>query len=201
MTLGAGSLLVLEGGVPAAGVPGMAIDAPPWAAYLSGSPLQGRRWNYIIVYESGDLTARAASLADGHFGGSPSTVRPKANFHFVIDSAYSGVGTVDGGLEVGTSWQRQDHGAFAGWPDSRTHTFAPYNDAVGICLAADLHRSPVSDAQLQSLLSLVRQLQQRLNIPTDRVLFSWDRPLGSAEPTPAREAFSRSFRSLLRPRP
>ena len=197
MTISAGGLLLMEGGTPAAGVPGMAVESPGWAAFLTGSPLQAARWNYIIVYESGDMTASAASLADGLFGGSPSTVRPKANFHFVIDSAYSGTGTVDGGLEVGTSWQIQDHGAFAGWPDSRSHTFSPYNDAVGICLAADLNRKPVSDAQQQQLLSLVRQLQQRLSIPADRVLFQWDRPLSAIPATPARQAFSKAFRSQL----
>jgi hypothetical protein len=198
MTVSAGGLLLMEGGAPGPGVPGMAVDSPGWASYLGGSPLQGAHWNYIIIYESGDLSASAGSLAEGLIGGSPTPARPKANFHFVIDSAMSGSGTVDGGLEVGTSWQHQEHGAYAGWPDSRSHTFSPYNDAVGICLSADLNRRPPSDVQVQNLIALVRQLQQRLNLPTDHVLFQWDPLLDPTAATRSRLAFSQAIRSRLR---
>jgi hypothetical protein len=188
----------MEGGALGTSVPGMAVDSPGWAGYLKASPLQGSRWNYIMIYESADLSASAASLAGGFTGGSSHISRPKANFHFVIDSAFSGPDTVDGGLEVGTSWQSQDDGAYAGWPSSRSYSFSPYKDAVGICLAADLSRKPPSETQLQSLLSLVRQLQNRLSIPRDRVLFSWDSQVDPSQATTSRQAFVQYFRTLLR---
>jgi hypothetical protein len=199
MTLGSGALLVMEGGAIGTSVPGMATEPPKWAAYVpQATPLQPSRWTYIMIYESADLAASAASLAGGFSGGSPSPVRPKANFHFVINGASSGLDTVDGSLEVGTSWKNQDVGAFAGWPSSRSHSFSPYQDAVGICLVADINRKPPSEAQFGSLFSLVRQLQSRLNIPRERVLFQWDSQIDSTHATAQRQAFAQHFRTQLR---
>jgi hypothetical protein len=101
-------------------------------------PLQAGAWNYIIVYESGDLAASADSLAEGLVTGGPHqspNYRPKANFHFVIDSAQSGSGRADGELEVQTRWKNQGLGApYAGWPEPRSYSFTPYKNAVGICV-------------------------------------------------------------------
>ena len=198
MTLSAAALLLMEGGAMGTSIPGMAADAPGWVSYLNASPLQASRWNYIMIYESADVTASAATLAGGFSGGSLSPVRPKANFHFVIDSASSGMDTMEGRLEVGTSWQKQDDGAYAGWPRSRSHPFSPYKDAVGICLAADINRKAPSETQQQVLLSLVRQLQNRLGIPRERVLFHWDPQVDASLATPARQAFAQNFRSQMR---
>jgi hypothetical protein len=119
-------------------------------------------------------------------------VRPKANFHFVIDSATSG--TMDGALETGTSWKNQELGAYAGWPDSRSHSISLYKDAVGICFAGDLNRGPASEAQQQTLLHLVQELQQRNHIPTERIYFQWEL---EGTPTAAQQAFSRRLRAAL----
>jgi len=98
--------------------------------------LQRGAWNYIIIYESGDLSGSAASLAEGRVAGGteltpPGTVRPKADFHFVVDNVRSRRGAVEGDVEVGLSWQNQAAGApYAGWSDYRYHSYSAYKIAV-----------------------------------------------------------------------
>jgi len=195
MTVTAAMLLVMEGGALGTAVPGWAVNPPAIAAMVQPAvPLRPDAWNFIIVYESGDAAASAASLADGRFtGGTTSpTVRPKANFHFVIDSAKSG--TMDGALEVGTSWQNQGAGApFAGWPDNRSYSFTPYNNAVGICVVSDLHRRP-SEAQHQTLLQLVHELQKRC--PNSKVMFQWELD-AEAHPSADQKVYADAFRASL----
>jgi len=197
MTVSAAVLLVMEGGALGTAMPGWAINQSNVAAMVDlDKPLRPEGWNFIIIYESGDLAARADSLADGRVtgGSSPTTVRPQANFHFVIDSAQSG--TMDGLLETGTSWTDQKLGAYAGWLDSRSHTISLYQDAVGVCLAADLGREPISEAQHQTLLQLVKVLQQRNHIPPECIRFQWELP-DAPLPTPAQQALARRFRASL----
>jgi hypothetical protein len=187
MTISAGALLLMEGGAMGTSVletrvPGaFVVDPSSLAAELQpNAPLQANRWNYIIIYESGDAGADAQSLADGRVTGgdvSPKSVRPKALFHAVIDGPQSGNGTVDGKLEVGENWKAQSaevFGApFASWPDNRSYTQSPYNNAVGICLTTDFDRGP-SEAQHKQLIQSVREIQQLTNIPSDHVVFQWD---------------------------
>jgi hypothetical protein len=212
LTVSAGALLLMEGGAvgssPLAAAVGtgelngdtLAIDALDTTL-----PLRQGVWDYIIVYESGDLAASSASLADGRMTGGPlvssNTVRSKANFHFVIDGPRSD--GMDGKLEVGTAWLNQESGApFAGWPDVRYHSFKPYTNAVGICLAADLSRQTLSEAQRQTLIQRVQELQRRLSIPKDHVLFQWeasrlDPRVPVQSPSPAQIAVAEDLRSNL----
>jgi len=202
MTVSAAVLLLMEGGALGTAMPGWAVNQTNVAAMVDDAmvdlnvPLRSPGWNFIIIYESADMAARADSLAEGRLAGgsSPSTVRPKVNFHFVIDSALNGA--MDGKLETGTSWKNQEIGAYDGWPDARSHPFAFYKDAVGVCLVGDLSRGPISPAQHQTLLQLVQELQQRTHIPLERIRFQWElHP--EAPPTPAQQAFAQRFRASL----
>jgi hypothetical protein len=202
LTISAGALLLMEGGTLGSSPMAAAVDAPP-AVLDTVTPLQDEAWDYIIIYESGDLDASSASLADGRVtGGSqlpPNTVRPRANFHFVIDGA--GNGGMDGNLEVGTAWQYQSVSApYANWPDTdvRYYSDKPYNKAIGICMAADLRRQFPSEVQTLQLNHLVHELQERLNIPKEHVLFQWDAVLPNHLPATAEQkAFAERFRSTL----
>ena len=205
MTVSAAALLMMEGGALGTSPLGAAVTTETSIRAKVQTPrLKSEAWNYIIIYESGDLSASADSLADGLQAGgnsSPSTMRPpppapRANFHFVITR--SGHGRMDGELEAGTSWSDQVAGApYASWPDPRSYTFTPYNQAVGVCLAADLDREPISQAQHHTLLQVVRELQHTLNIPSDRVLFQWDPALKAMHASAAQQAYARSFRAEL----
>jgi hypothetical protein len=200
LTLSAGALLLMEGGTLGNSPMAVAVDAP-LGIFDTTIPCQQAGWDYIIIYESGDLAASSASLSDGRVtGGSelpPNTVRPRANFHFVIDGA--GNGGMDGSLEVGTVWLNQVESApYSSWPEARYYTDTPYSKAIGVCLAADLQQQPVSEAQTQKLAHLVHDLQQRLNIPSEHVLFQWDPLLKSHKPaTLAEKAFADHFRGQL----
>lgn len=206
LTISAGALLLLENGQGAMGInpPLSAFQAPSLAGQLKSTcPLQRGAWNYIIIYQSGDLSGSSASLADGHVSGgtelTPSTVRQKANFHFVVDNIRSRRGASDGELETGQTWLSQVAGApYAGWPDYRYHQFSPYKNAVGICFIGDLNREPVSESQHSKLIQLVRELQSQLNIPAERVLFQWDLEPNTDKATPAQMAYTQQVRASLR---
>lgn len=202
LTISAGALLLMEGGTLGDSPMAATVSAPP-DIFETAAPLQTDGWDYIIIYESEDLDASCASLADGRVtGGSqlpPNTVRPRANFHFVVDGA--GNGGMDGNLEIGTAWHYQSVSApYANWPDTdvRYYSDKPYNRAIGICLAADLHRQFPSDAQTLQLNHLVHELQQRLNIPKEHVLFQWDSLLPNHSPATAQQkAYADRFRNSL----
>jgi hypothetical protein len=195
MTVFAAALLAMEGAAPGTAVPVMATTH---SNLLPAIALRPEPWRFIIIYQSVDSSASAGSLAEGRFvsGGTGPSVRPRANFHFVIDGADSGVG-MDGNLEIGTSWNNQHAGApYASWPDPRSNSFTPYTNAVGVCLAADLNRKPISEAQHQKLLSLVRELQQLSSIPADQVKFHWE-ITPDARPSMAQRAYAERFRQGL----
>ncbi|MCL2648019.1 MAG: hypothetical protein FWD61_13580 [Phycisphaerales bacterium] len=179
LTLSAAALLLMDGG-SGSGVP-LAMGVEHWSLaeqLQTRVPLQSGAWNCIIIYESGDQAGDAAALADGFLNGeqTPHPVRPKADFHFVIDSARSPNGT-DGWLETGTAWREQKVGVpYAGWPDVRYHNILSYHPRykpVGVCFIGDLDRKPISEAQHRTLVQLVRELQDRLNIDKKYVYFQW----------------------------
>lgn len=208
LTVSAGALLILEGGdknLAIAPPPGFAVDDRSLASAIKPrAALNPAAWNYIIIYESGDLAASAASLAEGRVqGGNPLSTnnaqRPSANFHFVVDNARSRRGAPDGDLEVGATWLNQTSGApYAGWPDTRYHSSSPYKNAVGICFAGDLNREPISTNQHRTLINLSRHLQERLNIPADRVLFQWELEPNASHATKTQKDYAKAFRAQLR---
>jgi len=204
MTVSAAALLLMEGPSGALSYTIPTAYAPEGNSIASqialSQPLQPKPWSYIIIYESSDPAATAATLADDSFtGGSPhNSGRPKANFHFVIDGPDSGNGTMDGKLEVTTSWKQQNTGApYAAWPDHRSYSYTPYTNAIGVCLSADLNRKPLSEPQHQKLLQLVRTLASQFNIPKENVLFQWDRRLNAKTATAVETSYDLSFRSQL----
>ena len=90
MTVTASMLLLMEGGALGTAVPGWAVNKPAIGVMIEPAvPLRSQAWNFIIIYTSQDEAASAVTLADGRMTGgtTSSPVRPKANFHFVIDSA------------------------------------------------------------------------------------------------------------------
>ena len=206
LTISAGALLLMENGPTAMGTsPAFwALQPPSLAAQLTPTtPLQRAAWNYIIIYQSGDLSGSSDSLADGRVAGgtelTANTVRPKANFHFVVDNARSRRGVADGELEIGSAWFNQVAGApYAGWPDNRYHHFSAYKNAVGICLVGDLNREPISEAQHRTLVQLVRELQTQLNIPAERVLFQWELEPNTGKASAAQQAYAQQLRATFR---
>ncbi len=171
----------------------------------TAAPLPERRWDYIIIYQSGGLKGNAADLATGRMiggvGAGNMALRPGlgVDFHFVVDNAANGNGKPDGNVEVGTAWKEQFSTApFFSWPHFNHHFYSPYANAVGICLIGNINQRPYTGSQVRNTVRLVRALQNRLRIPDYRVKFQWSPSVTGGKPmTAAQAAFSRAFYVLL----
>jgi hypothetical protein len=206
LTLSAAMLLGLEGGKISGSGPALAaMESQQVSNMLEPAvALRPSAWNYIIVYTSGDSAGDAASLTDGHYRGDAHTAHPAtlnrtpANFHFVIEGPGSKQGQSDGQLDVNASWLDQETGApYAGWPDSRYHSYTSYKNAVGVCCIGDVNQQTISPAQVQTLTQLVSELQRKLGMPRAGVLFQWELVPNAAHATVAQKQFAQAFRQQL----
>ena len=210
MTLSAAALLVLEDGsaTSALPMPAAAISSTDMRSLLQPGPaLQRAPWDYIIIYDSGDAAASAATLAEGSTQGEDphagQALRLPAPFHFVIDSARSTPGALDGELEVTSRWKSQEYGTpHLGWPDTRYyHLYPKYQQgisrAIAVCLIGDVTRGSVSTAQRQTLIELLRELTSEAQIRPENIIFQWELVPNSDHATPAQKAFAVQIRRAL----
>ena len=171
----------------------------------TAAPLPPRRWDDIIIYQSGGLSGNSSDLATGQMiggvGAGNRVTQPGlgVDFHFVVDNAANGIHRPDGNVEVGTAWKEQFSTApFFSWPHFNHHFYSPYANAVGVCLIGNINRRPFTGSQVRSLVRLVRSLQVRLNIPDSRVKFQWSPSVTGGKPVTANQsAFSRAFYAML----
>jgi hypothetical protein len=118
-------------------------------AEIDRAPVIPRRWQYIIVHNSGTRQGNAAAFDYYH-----RHVRRMQNglaYHFVIGN---GTSTRNGEVEIGDRWRRQINGG---------HVHSDYlnNIALGICLVGDFNRDQPTRAQLDCAEELIRYLRQR----------------------------------------
>ena len=118
-------------------------------AEIDRAPVMQRRWQYIVVHNSGTRQGNAAAFDYYH-----RHVRRMQNglaYHFVIGN---GTSTGNGEVEVGNRWRRQINGG---------HVHSDYlnNIALGICLVGDFNRDQPTRAQLECCEELIRYLRQR----------------------------------------
>jgi N-acetylmuramoyl-L-alanine amidase len=118
-------------------------------AEIDRAPVTQRRWQYIVVHNSGTRQGNAAAFDYYH-----RRVRRMQNglaYHFVIGN---GTSTGDGQIEVGDRWRRQINGG---------HVHSDYlnNIALGICLVGDFNRDQPTRGQLDCCEELIRYLRQR----------------------------------------
>ena len=118
-------------------------------AQIDRAPVIPRRWQYIIVHNSGTRQGNAAAFDYYH-----RHVRRMQNglaYHFVIGN---GTSTGNGQVEIGDRWRRQINGG---------HVHSDYlnNIALGICLVGDFNRDQPTRAQLDCAEELIRYLRQR----------------------------------------
>lgn len=155
MTLATALLIVLEPAPlrPTSGYTLAAVDTGPTtmdAIFELNTPIDGDRWQRIVVHHSGQMAGNARSIHQLHkdglgYGG--------LGYHFVIGNGH---GSDNGAIEVGYRWVRQVDGVYT-------------PDAISICLVGNGDQAPPTTAQVRQLASLVKSLQQRLGIPASRV--------------------------------
>jgi len=113
------------------------------------APVQRRRWQFIVVHNSGTRQGNA-SVFD-YYHRHVRRMRNGLAYHFVIGN---GTSTGNGEIEVGDRWRRQINGG---------HVHSDYlnNISLGICLVGDFNHDQPTRAQLECCEELIRYLRQR----------------------------------------
>ena len=113
------------------------------------APVQRRRWQFIVVHNSG--TRQGNARVFDYYHRHVRRMRNGLAYQFVIGN---GTSTGNGQIEVGDRWRRQINGG---------HVHSDYlnNISLGICLVGDFNRDQPTGAQLESCEELIRYLRQR----------------------------------------
>lgn len=142
------------------------------------------RWRYIVIHHTATRDGNAATINTLHLRRG---WKQGLGYHFLIDNGSAG--RADGEIEVGHRWARQMDGAHAN-KSNMNHI------GIGISLVGNFSETRVSDAQLNSLVMLVKALQTRYGIPTSRILGHRDVP-GAATECPGKNFPWQRFKQLL----
>ncbi len=163
MTLVTGLLILGDGarpgGIVAAGIASSTFtrssDNPIEPTQAS---LDTARWTSIVIHHSGSPVGDPDSLTREHLSYGYASL----GYHFIVGNGH---GLGEGAVFVGPRWNQQQPGAHVAGPLSSTLN----QHAIGICLIGNGERRPFSDRQMRELVSLVRRLQQALDIPASAV--------------------------------
>lgn len=82
-------------------------------------------------------------------------------YHFVIDNGTCG--KVDGQLEIGQRWKKQ-------LPGGHCRQAWVNESGIGICLVGNFNKTRPSARQLRTLVTLVKTLMKKYNIPLKNVV-------------------------------
>ena len=116
------------------------------------------RWTYIVIHHTATHEGNASFIQKLHF---QRGFWNGMGYHFLIDNGTDSKG--DGQIEVGPRWAKQMDGAHANADDMNIR-------GIGICLVGNFSETYVSEKQLDSLVYLVKTLQNRYGIPSDHVI-------------------------------
>ena len=123
-----------------------------------------QRWSHIVIHHTATHQGNAFSIDQihqkrGFWNG--------LGYHFIIGNGTGG--KIDGQIEIGPRWIKQQHGAHANANNMN-------KVGIGISLIGNFSQSYVSRAQLDSLVYLVQVLQDYYGIPKSRVIGHRDVP-------------------------
>lgn len=116
------------------------------------------RWTHIVVHHTATHDGDASKIQQIHF---QRGFWNGLGYHFLIDNGTSG--KADGQIEIGPRWVKQQDGAHANADNMNVR-------GIGVCLVGNFSESNVSSRQLESLVYVVRTLQQRYGIPDSHVI-------------------------------
>ncbi len=115
-------------------------------------PAPAREWEYIVIHHSATESGSAALFHVHH------QARGMVNglaYHFVIDNGTAG--TRDGFIETGERWVKQLHGGHCRQQEINER-------GIGVCLVGDFTRRQPTPKQMDSLILLVRGLQEQFQV-------------------------------------
>ncbi len=131
-------------------------DIPRW--WLPSSNVE-KSWTAIVIHHSGTKSGNAAIFDKWHREGNH---WEGVGYDFVIGN---GTNSGDGEVEVTYRWREQVTGAHCGGTAGNWAN----RDAVGICLVGNFNQTLPTSRQMQSLVRLIRFLQNRYGIPKSRI--------------------------------
>lgn len=138
--------------------------------YVMSVRAEFRQWKYILVHHSATDSGNMALFDKQH--------RQKGwrgvGYDFVIDNGTSGMH--DGQIEVSHRWKDQMVGSHCKSPRNEMNKYG-----IGICLVGDFTKKGPSQAQLKSLVDLIRYLQLNFRIPSKRVFGHRNAPDAATE--------------------
>jgi N-acetylmuramoyl-L-alanine amidase len=117
-----------------------------------------KKWEAIVIHHSATDVGNSAVFdrkhrEENHWEG--------VGYDFVIGN---GTNSGDGEVEVTFRWRGQITGAHCKTPNNWAN-----EEGIGICLVGNFNYTSPTTRQMQSLLKLVRFLQNRYKIPTSRI--------------------------------
>lgn len=154
-------------------------------AWLPPSHLE-KQWTAIVIHHSGTTNGNVAIFDEWHRQGNH---WEGVGYDFVIGN---GTDSADGQVEVTFRWRKQQTGAHCKTPDNWAN-----ESAVGICLVGNFNETVPTSRQMQSLLELVRFLQNRYGIPKSRIYGHKDTPGARATDCPGRNFPMAKLKSML----
>ncbi len=183
MTIGTGVLLLLETSPPRPAV-ALALSAREaqtpleqaslQALYSARVPPQPQRWRYIVIHDS-VCTEGCTPIEGGHF--------------LISDAPAAHGGST---IETTARWRGQSPGQHV--PAAGE---SPYNaQSIGICVMGDTLAQAPSGQQMESLVALVRALQQQFGIHSEHVYLHGEL---TGAPCPGQQFPVAAFRARLMP--
>jgi len=146
-----------------------------------------KNWTAIIIHHSATRTGNAAIFDNWHREGRGWN---GVGYDFVIGN---GTDSPDGQVEVTKRWRYQEVGAHCGGTPGNWAN----KEAIGICLVGDFNHSTPTRAQMQSLVRLITFLQNRYNIPKNRIYGHGTTPGGRNTDCPGRRFPMAELKSML----
>lgn len=116
------------------------------------------RWTYIVIHHTATDEGNANSIDQlhhkrGFWNG--------LGYHFLINNGTNG--KLDGQIEIGPRWVKQQQGAHA-------NADGMNEKGIGIAVVGNFSERQLTEAELQALVFLVKQLQQYYRIPSANVI-------------------------------
>jgi len=145
-----------------------------------------KRWAAIVIHHSATNKGNSAIFdrkhrEENHWDG--------VGYDFVIGN---GTDSGDGQVEVTFRWREQLTGAHCKTPNNWAN-----ENGVGICLVGNFDYTSPTARQMQSLLKLVRFLQNRYRIPKSRIYGHKDMPGAHVTACPGRKFPMARLKSML----
>ncbi len=146
-----------------------------------------KKWTAIVIHHSGTKNGNAAIFDRWHKEGNH---WEGVGYNFVIGN---GTDSGNGQVEVTFRWRKQKTGAHCGGTPGNWAN----KEAVGICLVGNFNQTVPTRRQMQSILKLIRFLQNRYRIPKSRIYGHKTTPGAGPTDCPGRNFPMARLKSML----